>query len=143
MFSILLSFSQDFPAAKVIRLERNYRSTQKILDAAGAVVANNPDRLGRLCARRMRRAGTFAIFEARDAAGGGGVLWPGNWSGFWGTIPTRRARGVRTNFQSRSFEEAFRRRGVRYKLVGGFSFYNRAEVKGYARVCAAGAASGG
>src|SRR5205823_2380022 len=45
--SILLSFSRDFPAARIVKLERNYRSTQNILDAAGAVVANNPERLGK------------------------------------------------------------------------------------------------
>src|SRR5256886_9417927 len=45
--SILLSFSRDFPAARIVKLERNYRSTQNILDAAGAVVANDPERLGK------------------------------------------------------------------------------------------------
>src|SRR5260370_5232713 len=45
--SILLSFSRDFPAARIVKLERNYRSTQNILDAAGAVLANNPEHLGK------------------------------------------------------------------------------------------------
>ena len=65
--SILLSFSQDYSAAKVVRLERNYRSTQTILDAAAGVVSHNPDRLGKNL-RAEKFAGTnLRYFEGRDA----------------------------------------------------------------------------
>jgi DNA helicase-2/ATP-dependent DNA helicase PcrA len=127
--SILLSFSQDYPAAKVIRLERNYRSTQKILDAAGAVVANNPDRLGKTLRAENEAGGNLRYFEARDAQAEAEFV-AGELERILGDDSDQTcAVEYRTNFQSRSFEEAFRRRGVRYKLVGGFSFYNRAEVK--------------
>jgi DNA helicase II / ATP-dependent DNA helicase PcrA len=127
--SILLSFSQDFPAAKVLRLERNYRSTQKILDAAGAVVSHNPDRLGKTL-RAEKEAGTnLRYFEARDAQAEAEFI-AGELESLLNEDSAQTcAVEYRTNFQSRSFEEAFRRRGLRYKLVGGFSFYNRAEVK--------------
>jgi DNA helicase-2/ATP-dependent DNA helicase PcrA len=127
--SILLSFSRDFPAAKVIRLERNYRSTQKILDAAGAVVANNPDRLGKTLRAENEAGGNLRYFEARDAQAESEFV-AGELQKILSDDPDQTcAVEYRTNFQSRSFEEVFRRRGVRYKLVGGFSFYNRAEVK--------------
>src|ERR1700676_1798237 len=127
--SILLSFSQDFPAAKVIRLERNYRSTQTILDAAAAVVANNPDRLGKTLRAENEAGGNLRYFEARDAQAEAEFV-AGELERILGDDSDQTcAVEYRTNFQSRSFEEAFRRRGVRYKLVGGFSFYNRAEVK--------------
>jgi DNA helicase-2/ATP-dependent DNA helicase PcrA len=127
--SILLSFSQDFPAAKVIRLERNYRSTQKILDAAGAVVANNPDRLGKTLRAENEAGGNLRYFEARDAQAEAEFV-AGELERILSADPDQTcAVEYRTNFQSRSFEEVFRRRGVRYKLVGGFSFYNRAEMK--------------
>jgi DNA helicase-2/ATP-dependent DNA helicase PcrA len=127
--SILLSFSQDFPAAKVIRLERNYRSTQKILDAAGAVVANNPGRLGKTLRAETEAGGNLRYFEARDAQAEAEFV-AGELERILGEDSDQTcAVEYRTNFQSRSFEEVFRRRGVRYKLVGGFSFYNRAEVK--------------
>src|ERR1700758_20809 len=127
--SILLSFSQDFPAAKVIRLERNYRSTQKILDAAGAVVANNPDRLGKTLRAENEAGGNLRYFEARDAQAEAEFV-AGELEKILSDDPDQTcAVEYRTNFQSRSFEEVFRRRGLRYKLVGGFGFYNRAEVK--------------
>jgi DNA helicase-2/ATP-dependent DNA helicase PcrA len=127
--SILLSFSQDFPTAKVIRLERNYRSTQTILDAAAAVVSNNPNRLGKNL-RAEKAAGTnIRYFEARDAQAEAEFV-AGELERILGEESDQTcAVEYRTNFQSRSFEEVFRRRGLRYKLVGGFSFYNRAEVK--------------
>jgi DNA helicase II / ATP-dependent DNA helicase PcrA len=127
--AILLSFSRDFPNARVVKLERNYRSTQNILDAAGAVVANNPERLGKTLSAENGAGGNLSYFEARDAQGEAEYV-----AGALEKIQDDDsdqtcAVEYRTNFQSRAFEEAFRRRGVRYKLVGGFSFYERAEVK--------------
>ena len=127
--SILLSFSQDFPSAKVVRLERNYRSTQAILDAAGAVVANNPDRLGKNLRAEKDKGANLRYYEARDAQAEAEFI-AGELERILSDDPDQTcAVEYRTNFQSRSFEEVFRRRGIRYKLVGGFSFYNRAEVK--------------
>ena len=127
--SILLSFSKDFPAARVVRLERNYRSTQNILNAAGAVVANNPERLGKSLSAEKGEGANLGYFEARDAQAEAEFV-----AGELERILNDDAGQTcaveyRTNFQSRAFEEVFRRRGLRYKLVGGFSFYNRAEVK--------------
>lgn len=127
--SILLSFSQDFPSAKVVRLERNYRSTQAILDAAAAVVSNNPDRLGKTLRAEKEKGANLRYYEARDAQAEAEFI-AGEVERILGDDPDQTcAVEYRTNFQSRSFEEVFRRRGIRYKLVGGFSFYNRAEVK--------------
>ena len=127
--SILLRFSQDYPAAKVIRLESNYRSTQNILDAAGAVVANNTGRLGKTLRAVKERGNNLRYFEARDAQAEAEFV-AGELVRILSDDPDQTcAVEYRTNFQSRSFEEALRRRGLRYRLVGGFSFYNRAEVK--------------
>jgi len=127
--SILLSFSQDFPTARVIRLERNYRSTQTILDAAAAVVSNNPDRLGKSLRAEKAKGTNLQYFEARDAQAEAEYV-AGEIERILTDDPDQTcAVEYRTNFQSRAFEEVFRRRGLRYKLVGGFSFYNRAEVK--------------
>jgi DNA helicase II / ATP-dependent DNA helicase PcrA len=127
--SILLSFSQDFPSAKVIRLERNYRSTQAILDAAAGVVSNNPDRLGKNLKAEKEKGANLRYYEARDAQAEAEFI-AGELERILSDDPDQTcAVEYRTNFQSRSFEEVFRRRGIRYKLVGGFSFYNRAEVK--------------
>src|SRR6266478_5986717 len=127
--SILLSFSRDFPSAQIVKLERNYRSTQNILDAAGAVVANNPERLGKSLSAQKGPGGNLRYFEGRDAQAEAGFV-----AGELERILNEDSEltcavEYRTNFQSRAFEEVFRRRGLRYKLVGGFSFYNRAEVK--------------
>jgi DNA helicase II / ATP-dependent DNA helicase PcrA len=127
--SILMSFSRDFPAAKVIKLERNYRSTQNILDAAGAVVANNPDRLGKSLSAENGAGTNLKYFEGRDANGEAEFVAGELTRILDDDSSLTCAVEYRTNFQSRAFEEVFRRRGIRYKLVGGFSFYNRAEVK--------------
>jgi DNA helicase-2/ATP-dependent DNA helicase PcrA len=127
--SILLSFSRDFPAARIVKLERNYRSTQQILNAAGAVVANNPERLGKSLSAEKGEGINLKYFEARDAQAEAEFV-AGELERIINNDSNQTcAVEYRTNFQSRAFEEVFRRRGLRYKLVGGFSFYNRAEVK--------------
>jgi DNA helicase II / ATP-dependent DNA helicase PcrA len=127
--SILLSFSRDFPAARIVKLERNYRSTQNILDAAGAVVSNNPERLGKSLSAEKGGGTNLKYFEARDAQAEAEFV-AGELERILNDDSDQTcAVEYRTNFQSRAFEEVFRRRGLRYKLVGGFSFYNRAEVK--------------
>ena len=79
--SILLSFSRDFPDARVVKLERNYRSTQNILDAAGAVVANNPDRLGKSSARENGAGANLRILK-RATRRPKPNLSPVNWNAF-------------------------------------------------------------
>src|SRR6202045_1053077 len=127
--SMLLSFSRDSPPARIVKLDRNYRSTQNILDAAGAVVANNPERLGKSLSAEKGPGSNLKYLEARDAQAEAEFV-AGELERILNDDSDQTcAVEYRTNFQSRAFEEVFRRRGLRYKLVGGFSFYNRAEVK--------------
>jgi DNA helicase-2/ATP-dependent DNA helicase PcrA len=125
----ILRFQQDFPGARIVRLEQNYRSTQSILDAAGAVVAHNQMRIGKTLQATRGPGVPLRFYEAQDAAG----------EAEWVTQElarllredgaTRMAVFYRTNAISRSFEEALRKQSISYRLVGGFSFYRRAEVK--------------
>ncbi|HKW63865.1 MAG TPA: UvrD-helicase domain-containing protein [Candidatus Acidoferrum sp.] len=127
--SILLSFSRDFPSARIVKLERNYRSTQNILDAAGAVVANNPERLGKSLKAEKSAGINLKYFEGRDPQAEAEYV-AGELDRILGEDSDQTCSvEYRTNSQSRAFEEVFRRQGLRYKLVGGFSFYHRAEVK--------------
>jgi ATP-dependent DNA helicase UvrD/PcrA len=126
---IILRFAQDYPGAKVFRIEQNYRSRQAILDAAAAVVANNGGRIGKQLQATRGQGGNLVFYEARDAhaesewiADRVAQLQRDEFSAHIAVL-------YRTNAQSRSFEETFRARGWRYRLLGGFSFYQRAEVK--------------
>jgi len=125
----LLDFERDFPEAKTVRLERNYRSTQIILDAASAVISQNRN-------RKEKRLWT-------DRTGGARILY------FRGgdeldeadfiTRTARRALGedpehvvavlYRTNAQSRVLEDALRREGLAYRIIGSVRFYERKEIK--------------
>jgi ATP-dependent DNA helicase UvrD/PcrA len=125
----ILRFSEDFPGAQVIRLEENYRSTQNILDAALGVVGKNVKRLGKSLTATRGKGAALRYFESRDAAAEAEYV-----AGEIFNIQRREfdvhcAVLYRTNAQSRAFEEAMRRVGIRYRVVGGFSFYQRAEVK--------------
>ena len=129
----ILEFEQDFPEAKIIQLEQNYRSTQNILQAASAVVANNLRRKGKNLWTSRQGGSKIGYYEAPD--GENEALFAADWiaryireAGNSGETP-RAAVLYRTNSQSRLFEEAMRRYGLKYHVVGGFSFYERAEIK--------------
>jgi DNA helicase II / ATP-dependent DNA helicase PcrA len=125
----LKRFTQDFPKTKIIRLEENYRSTQTILDAAAAVVGNNSDRLGKSLRATLHSGDRLRFFEAVDSSGEAEFVCAALSSMVRGVSDARVAVLYRTGAQSRSFEEALRRRGIRHRVVGGFSFYQRAEVR--------------
>ncbi|HYL69492.1 MAG TPA: UvrD-helicase domain-containing protein [Candidatus Limnocylindria bacterium] len=125
----LKRFTEDFPGAKIIRLEENYRSTQTILDAAAAVVRNNSDRLGKTLQATLGAGRPLRFFEAQDAPAEAEFI-SGELSTLVRNDPEARVAVLyRTGAQSRSFEEVLRRLGIRYRVVGGFSFYERAEVR--------------
>jgi ATP-dependent DNA helicase UvrD/PcrA len=135
----ILNFERDYPTTQIIRLEQNYRSTQLILDAATAVVSRNLARKGKTLWSDRGRGQKINLVEARDAeeeasyvAGEIERALRDNESATIGVL-------YRTNAQSRVMEEAMRRRAVEYRLVGGFSFYARAEIRdalAYARLAA-------
>ena len=129
----ILEFEKDFPATKVIRLEQNYRSTQIILEAAGAVVKNNVQRKGKELFTTREGGSMIGYYEAPD--GENEALFIADRvqtylreAGQKEDLP-RCAVLYRTNSQSRLIEEALRRYQIQYHMVGGFSFYDRAEVK--------------
>ncbi len=128
-FNIILNFERDFPGTKVIKLEDNYRSTRRILDAANKVIANNSQRFDKIL--RANAADGDKIRYAQVYDGEAEARWiAGKIEEHLRREPKLKAAVLyRTNAQSRSFEEACRRTGLRYNLVGGFSFYERAEVK--------------
>ncbi|MEX0690350.1 MAG: UvrD-helicase domain-containing protein [Gemmatimonadales bacterium] len=127
----ILDLQRDFTGTHIVRLEENYRSTQMILDAANAVIAENADRLGKTLFTKRPGGDAIAVVgmaDERDEA-----EWVARelkerstidhyaWSDF--------AVLFRTNSQSRAFEDAFRRLSMPYQVVGTVSFYNRREVK--------------
>jgi len=125
----ILDFERDFPNATVIRLEQNYRSTKNILEAASAVVANNTERKGKWLWTESgagEKIGRFEAFDGEQEA----LFIADTIEKLLSANPDQRAAVLyRTNFQSRQIEEALRRYGRDYVVVGGFSFYQRAEVK--------------
>ncbi len=129
----ILEFEHDFPEAKIIRLEQNYRSTQNILQAASAVVANNLRRKGKNLWTSRQGGSKVGYYEAPD--GENEALFAADAIARYAREATERGEQpraavlYRTNSQSRLFEEAMRRYGLKYHVVGGFSFYERAEIK--------------
>lgn len=129
----ILDFEKDFPGAKTIRLEQNYRSTQVILEGASAVVAQNTQRKGKNLWTSREGGSLIGYYEAPD--GENEALFIADRikqylreMGQQDEEP-RCAVLYRTNSQSRLVEEALRRYQIQYHMVGGFSFYDRAEVK--------------
>ena len=130
----ILDFEKDFGEAKVIRLEQNYRSTQSILEAASAVVANNVKRKGKMLWTERQGGANVGYYEAPDAENES--LFAADFIATYmrkaaesGEENPRVAVLYRLNSQSRLVEEAMRRYQLPYQVVGGFSFYERAEIK--------------
>ena len=125
----ILEFEQDFPGAKIIKLEQNYRSTQVILDAASSVIKNNAMRKGKTLwtdDQGGEKLELLRVDKAEDEA-----------IAVVDRVVSSRSRVdlknmvvlYRTNAQSRPFEEELRRRNIPYQIVGGISFYQRKEIK--------------
>jgi DNA helicase-2/ATP-dependent DNA helicase PcrA len=125
----ILDFERDFPNATVIRLEQNYRSTKNILEGASALVAHNTERKGKWLWTESgpgARIGRFEAFDGEQEA----LFIADTMERLLSENPAERAAVLyRTNFQSRQIEEALRRYGRQYVVLGGFSFYQRAEIK--------------
>lgn len=133
----ILEFEKDFPDAKIIRLEQNYRSTQIILEAAGAVVANNRQRKGKRLWTERQGGTPIGYYEAPDGENEALFIADKILSFLRQQNSTETDKSgqnhcavlYRTNSQSRLVEEALRRLNISYTMVGGFSFYERAEIK--------------
>ncbi|OUO32409.1 UvrD-helicase domain-containing protein [Olsenella sp. An293] len=126
----ILDFEKDYPDARVVRLEQNYRSTGHILAAANAVVANNARRKPKRLFTDAGDGERIRVFQASDERD------EGRWIGSeieklhdGGTSYDDMAVFYRTNAQSRILEDMFLRAGVPYKIVGGTRFFDRAEVR--------------
>jgi DNA helicase-2/ATP-dependent DNA helicase PcrA len=124
-------FLRDFDGARLVRLEENYRSTQVVLDAANGVIAENSGRIGKTLTTRRHGGEPVTLLAAADERDE--AEWvvrelekrsaAGDWA--YGEMAVL----YRTNSQSRALEEAFRRAGVPYRLIGATSFYERREVR--------------
>lgn len=128
--SNILDFEQDFPQARVVKLEQNYRSTGHILSAANAVVRHNSQRKDKRLFTAEGDGEKIQAYQASDERD------EGRWIA--GEIEKLRASGTsyddiavfyRTNAQSRILEDMFLRAGVPYKIVGGTRFFDRAEIR--------------
>ncbi|HEY6448669.1 MAG TPA: UvrD-helicase domain-containing protein [Acidobacteriaceae bacterium] len=129
----ILEFEKDFPNAKTVRLEQNYRSTQIILEAASAVVARNAQRKGKRLWTSREGGSLIGYYEAPDGENEA-LFIADNIQKYLrkseeDQTEPKAAVLYRTNSQSRLVEEAMRRYGIDYTMVGGFSFYERAEIK--------------
>ncbi len=126
----ILRFEQDFPGARIIRLEQNYRSTQPILTAADAIIRNNAQRLGKTLWTEASEGEPVSVTQ----------VWDGDEEArtIADKIQTLQAQGhrlseiailIRAGFQSRLFEERFLTIGMPYRVYGGLRFYERQEIR--------------
>ena len=128
----ILRFEHDFPGAKIVRLERNYRSTAPILAAAAALIANNEGRLGKtlrsgLADAAGEKVSVVSLWDSDEEA-----RMVGDRVGTWHRDGARLADMailVRAGFQTRAFEERMIALAIPYRVVGGLRFYERAEIR--------------
>ncbi|MDQ8165126.1 MAG: UvrD-helicase domain-containing protein, partial [Gemmatimonadota bacterium] len=127
----ILDFERDFPAARVVRLEENYRSVPQVLDLANVVIRENQGRRGKTLRATRPGGEQIALIGAADDRDEAEAIVE--------EIHARRGKAqfrlgdmailYRTNAQSRTFEEAFRRHGLPYRLIGAVKFYDRREIR--------------
>jgi len=125
----ILKFEEHFPSAKVIRLEENYRSTQNILDLASGVIKHNVERKEKALWTQNPAGEKIRYYQALDAEMEARFVAAKIEEHRRADAGIRAAVLYRTNSQSRVFEESMRRAGLAYNIVGGFSFYERMEVR--------------
>lgn len=125
----ILGFEKHFPNAKVILLEQNYRSTQTILDVAHAIIENNQNQKKKKLWTANPGGERIYYYQAYDGDSEARFVAAKIEEHQRRSLSDRIAILYRTNAQSRLFEESLRRMRIEYNIVGGFSFYERAEVK--------------
>ncbi|MDD5953210.1 MAG: UvrD-helicase domain-containing protein, partial [Oscillospiraceae bacterium] len=126
----IMSFEQTFPNANVIRLEQNYRSTQTILDAANAVIANNEARKGKNLWTQNGKGAKISVHTATNELDEADTIA----KQILDNVSKGRRYGdhailYRMNSQSNSLERVFVKSGIRYKIIGGLRFYERKEIR--------------
>lgn len=127
----ILDFEKDFPSAKIIKLERNYRSTETILKAANAVIKNNTNRIGKNLWTEDNEGAKILINKAFDEKSEALFMAERiyNEKNIQSVGYDKMAILVRTRAQTRAIEERMRLQGIPYKIVGGQEFYSRKEIK--------------
>src|SRR5687767_9708114 len=125
----ILDFEQDFSEAKIVRLERNYRSTQVILDAASAVIAQNRNRKEKRLYTDRAGGARVLYYRAGDDLDEAEFIARTCRAALHDDVDNTVAILYRTNAQSRTLEDALRRSGTDYKIIGGVRFYERKEIK--------------
>ena len=127
----ILNFEKDYPDLKVIRLEQNYRSTQNIVNVANSIIAKNKSQLSKNVWTSNAKGSLIEVIRANSDNEEGNLIADTIFAEKMqeGLSNSDFAILYRTNAQSRAFEEALRRRNIKYRLVGGLSFYQRKEIK--------------
>ena len=126
-FRIIMNFQNDFPKAKLVKLEQNYRSTANILNAANAIIENNEERVDKVLYSQKGDGEKISLYEAQDEADEANYIVKSirdtsdNYNQF--------SILYRTNAQSRALEEALIAAGIPYRIYGGLKFYDRKEIK--------------
>lgn len=125
----ILNFEKQYPGCQTIRLEQNYRSTMRILNAANAVIANNRGRKGKKLWTDNPQGEKITVYEAVDEGAEGNYVAGKILAGMKDNSLKDYAILYRTNAQSNALEYALKRNGVAYRIIGGTRFFDRAEVK--------------
>ncbi|MGE3178087.1 MAG: 3'-5' exonuclease, partial [Vicinamibacterales bacterium] len=125
----ILDFEHDFPEAVTVKLERNYRSTQVILDAASAVIGRNRNRKEKRLWTDRQGGARIVYFRGGDELEEADFIMRTARTGLADDVDATVAVLYRTNSQSRTIEDALMREGLAYRIVGGVRFYERKEIK--------------